>query len=133
MNNLSDECKEIESTQYIPNLLLTRGLKWNNYESYVFDEVILGFHNMTDFDIDEIKFRLTLTNIENNEIIFHKTILSNQKIFEGDMANIKISELKGFRPGFQINQESFEWSIELLSVLPRPLNTPCAKIKNLQG
>ncbi|RDK82763.1 hypothetical protein [Marinirhabdus gelatinilytica] len=132
LNNLSSECDLIKDKPYQPSsMALFPNLNWDSFNGYVFNNVNAVFNNLTEYDIEKIKFRLTIENSE--KIVFKQTIISEEPIYKGDIKGINIEELRGVNAGFLLKRGNFDWDIEVLEVEPKPEINPCAKIESLKN
>ena len=127
--NLSSECDLIKYKPYKPITLFPH-LNWDSFNGYVFNNVNVVFNNLTLYDIEKIKFRLTIENPD--KIVFKQTIISEEPIYKGDIKGIGIKELRGVNAGFLLKKGNFDWNIEILEVEPKPKINPCAKIESLK-
>src|SRR5690606_37389500 len=129
--NISNECSDFKSKPYNPTMLRKKELLWNNSESDRFDVVALRLYNLTPYRIENITYRITISRKSDNAMIFMKTSNSEISINEGDVGEMIIEGLKGTYLGEKIREENFDWSVEILDVMPKPTQNPCEKIESL--
>ncbi|WP_103072297.1 hypothetical protein [Aquimarina sediminis] len=114
-------------------MLFDHGMDWNSRDNYHFNEVKYNFFNLTEYDIDSLKFRLTIEDKKTKRILFHQTVKSFEKIYKGDMKAVKVSELRNFNSKTVLSKADLSVKAEILEVYPKPKITPCTKIKKLEN
>ena len=130
INDLSSECESIKDKPFSPSrAMLSKRLNWESLNGNVFYNVNAVFTNFLPYDIEKIKFRLTIENSE--KIILKQTFISEKPIYEGDISAIPIEDLNGVYAGFSLERGNFDWNIEVLEVEPKPEFNPCARIQTL--
>lgn len=130
--NYSKECDNFEKKTYKPVLsVFCPQLNWNKNNTNSFENVNIPVQNLSDYKVEEIKFRLTIENSQKQTIVMSETFTSKVQIESGDLGTIYLNEINGFKPGFVILENNFNYKIELLEVLPKPSINPCAKIQSL--
>ncbi|SRX73379.1 hypothetical protein [Aequorivita antarctica] len=129
--NISNECSDFKSKPYNPTMLRKKELMWNNYDRDRFDFVALRLYNLTPYKIENIKYRITISRKSDNAMIYMKTLDSEISINEGDVGEMIIEGLKGTYLGEKIREENFDWSVDILEVMPKPNQNPCEKIESL--
>lgn len=129
--NLSSECEEFSSKAYVPTMLLKKELIWNNSDDYKFDFVALRLNNLTPYEIDKIKYRVSIIRISDNALIVRKTMESDINIQKGDVGSMPIHGLKNISLGEKLKNTNFGWSVDILDVVPKPLKNPCQKLQIL--
>lgn len=130
--NYSKECDDFEKKTYKPRFsVFCPQLNWDKNNTISFENVTIPVHNLSEYKINEIKFRLTIENLIKNTIVMSETFISKVQIEAGDLGRIYLNELNGFKPGFTILENNFKYEIQLLEVLPKPTINPCAKIQLL--
>ena len=128
--NLSNECADFKNKPHIPTMLMKKELLWNNMEKKRFDIVALKLQNLTEYNIEKVQYRISITRKSDSELIFMKTLESEVSINKGDMGNMIIKGLKDVYLGEKLTG-NFSWSVEILDVLPKPAQNPCKKIENI--
>lgn len=130
--NLTERCSQWNSKTYLPESeIVFQHLNWFSYNlRSTFRSAKVEIENKTEYDIDFIKFRLTLKNV--SEVFFKRTIIYNGKMYAGDISVVDITDLKDFTPGFTIFSENMEWEVELLEVLPKPESYDCMILRALK-
>jgi len=129
--NISNECIDFKSNPYKPTMLRKKELLWNNSDSDRFDVVALRLYNLTPYKIENVKYRITISRKSDDAMIYMKTLESNVSINEGDVGEMIIEGLKGTHLGEKINEDNFDWSVDILDVMPKPSENPCKKIELL--
>ena len=76
------------------------------------------------------EFKLRMKSSAGKEFL-SKTLIKKVIVNSGDTFDIKISELSNHFVGFKLSKETFSFSIEVLSVLPKPLGESCIIIEEL--
>jgi len=131
IENLSKECEEFKSNTYTPTMLMKKELLWNNMDSKRFDVVALRLYNLTPYEIERVKYRISISRNSDEALIFMKTLESDIKISNGDVGDMIIDGLKNVYLGEKLTNENFNWSVEILDVTPKPSKNPCLKIENI--
>ena len=130
--NYSKECDDFEKKTYRPLFsVFCPQLNWNKNNTTSFENVRIPVQNLSEYKVNEIKFRLTIENLQKHTIVMSETFTSKVQIEPGDLGTIYLNELNGFKPGFIILENNFNYKIELLEVSPKPTINPCAKIQSL--
>ncbi|GEM_PF-6278648 len=115
--NISEACRE----PYLPSKLMFPTMSWQ-YELYnrnTFETAKLNIHNKTKYDIDYIKYRLSLIRKLDGQIFFSKTLEYNQKLYSKDMIMEEITPLIGVNAGVNLESgDTFEYLVEVLEVKP---------------
>lgn len=130
--NYSKECEDFEKKTYTPIFSVScPQLNWDKSNTTSFENVTIPVLNLSEYEVTEIKIRLTIENLIKQTIVMSETFTSKVQIEPGDLGKIYLNELNGFKPGFIILEKNFKYEIKLLEVLPKPTLNPCAKIQSL--
>lgn len=130
--NYSKECDDFEKKTYKPLFsVFCPQLNWNKNNTTSFENVRIPVQNLSEYKVNEVKFRLTIENLKKQTIVMSETFTSKVQIEPWDLGTIYLNELNGFKPGFIILENNFNYKIELLEVSPKPTINPCAKIQSL--
>lgn len=131
LTNLSDLCEEYSERLYTPYKFDIKRIQYR-FRAGSFKNGKLRVENNTDHDISYVKLRLKLYNENKSSFtpFFNQTIVSEEKIYKGDMANIEIEDLNGYF----IDQYDLDlsFSAELLEVRPKPKSEECKTIEELK-
>lgn len=129
--NYSKECDDFEKKTYKPRFsVFCPQLNWDRNNTTSFENVRIPVQNLSEYKVDQVKFRLTIENLKKQTIVMSETFTKKVQIEPGDLGTIYLDEINGFNPGFIITENNFNYKIELLEVLPKPDINPCAKIKS---
>lgn len=123
--NELEEKRRLESIPYRPFGLRFTTCNWQykGYSPTSFTNFYVTLSNKTGNDFDYVKFRISLSIQKNGnkEIVFSKTFERHEKIYDQDVINFEIIELKDFYIGVNVNnQDNFDWDGEIIDAKPRP-------------
>ena len=90
--------------------------------------------NLTNFDINYIKFRVILNDNNNNSVFFNQTVEANIHIPKGDIVRIDIPGLKDFYAGSNLIEDGFNIDGGLIEVNSKPLEAmqSCLQVEELE-
>lgn len=132
VSNITLDCKEYKESDYRPLSLIMDKAYWlvSNDRKY-FKEFNLRGKNRSDYKVEEISFRIRLEKTNGREFI-SKTIKRKINIEQGDTFEININELDNYFAGFSLSKNTFSFTTELISVLPKPIDRSCELIERLK-
>ncbi|WP_299097954.1 hypothetical protein [uncultured Winogradskyella sp.] len=131
LKNLSKNCHYDLNNNYVPIMFrLDRGYWLASNDRKSFKELTLRGVNNTRLQIDQIQFKLKLNKINGDEF-FSKTITKDVTIEPDDTFQFRINELDDYFVGFELTNETFRFTTDVISVLPKPRSLSCLKIEEL--
>jgi len=129
---ISDDCSNYIKNPYKPEYAVTfnKFLFNLDYSNSIFKNGKVELQNKSENDIDQIKFRLILKY--DFETIFNQTVLSNNKIFAGDIATVDVPGINNFYAGQSLNKYNLKFEATILEVLPKPASDDCLEVNKLK-
>ena len=136
-SNINEACTTSKNKPYCPSSdIVFKRLSWTtDYYGKSFKNGAIELQNKTDFDINYIKFRVTLAKGGNKyffgETFFSQTVESYKPIYKGDIATIEVPGMSDYYAGFKIDKDNMQFSAELIEIKPKPISSWCLKIQEL--